>query len=96
MSLHLHDWTKSLLSERITVINDFIVAVKQLMKPSHELETRDVMEADKENHDQPAQVKSTGSKRQIMASSSKSPSKKLKYINDSLDEEIERHKKGIS
>ena len=58
--------------------------------------TSNVIETDKENHDQPAQVVSTGSKRQITASSSKSPSKKLKYIDDSLDEEIEQHKRGIS
>ena len=96
LSLHLHDWTKSLLSERITAINDFIVAVKELMNPSHELVTRNVMETDKENHNQPSQVVSAGIKRQIMAGSSKSPSKKLKYIDHSLDEEIEQHKRGIS
>ena len=50
------------------------------------------MESDKENC---SEVVSTGTKRYSTPSTSKSPSKKLKYIDDSLDEEIERCKKGI-
>ena len=49
-------------------------------------------ESDKESR---SEVVSTGTKRYSTPSSSKSPSKKLKYIDDSLDEEIERCKKGI-
>ena len=64
-----------------------------MLDPNHEPTNSSVLEADKENC---VELVSTNVKRRRVPSSSKSPSKKLKYIDDSVDEEIERHKKRYS
>lgn len=92
LSIHLHDWSKSVITERILSVDDYITAINKILNPSCKPTNSSVLEADKQNS---VEVVSTSVKRHSMPSSSKSPLKKLKCIDNSLDEEIERHKKGI-
>ena len=92
LSIQQHNWSKSVVAERILSVDDFVTAVNKMLDPNREPTNSSVLEADKENC---VELVSTNVKRHRVPSSLKSPSKKLKYIDNSVDEEIERHKKGI-
>ena len=99
VSIQLHDWSKSVIAQRILSVDEFITAVHDILGPvscyeptNNSILESSFVESDKENC---SEVVSTGAKRYSTVNSPKSPSKKLKYIDDSLDEEIERCKKGI-
>ena len=88
-----------MIAQRILSVDEFITTVHDILGPvscgeptNDSILESSFAESDKENR---PEVVSTGTKRYCTPSSSKSPSKKLKYIDDSLDEEIERCKKGI-
>ena len=88
-----------MIAQRILSVDEFITAVHDILGPvscyeptNNSILESSFVESDKENC---SEVISTGAKRYNTANSPKSPSKKLKYIDDSLDEEIERCKKGI-
>lgn len=80
----LHDWSKSLVTEITSSVDDFITVVLRLLNSVDEGITESGTEKESD-------VTVTGLKRQSVSSCSNS--KKFKYINDCLDEEIERHKK---
>ena len=65
-----------------------------LINPSHEDINATATNSEAEKEDR-STVEIAGSKRHSMVGGSKTLSKKLKHINDTLDEEIERHKKGM-
>ena len=89
-----------MIAQRILSVDEFITAVHDILGPvscyeptNNSILESSFVESDKENC---SEVVSTGAKGTVHAvNSPKSPSKKLKYIDDSLDEEIERCKKGI-
>ena len=88
-----------MIAQRILSVDEFITAVHDILGPvscyeptNNSILESSFVESDKENC---SEVVSTGAKRYSTVNSPKSPSKKLKYIDDSLDEEIERCKKGI-
>ena len=89
-----HDCSKSLVSEITTTVADFIKAVLNLINPSQEGINTNVTDpgAEKEDH---SPVGIAGPKRNSVASGLMTPSKKFKHINDTLDKEIERNKKGV-
>ena len=86
----LHDWSKSLVTEINSSVDDFITGVLRLLNPVNEGSTK----SGAKKEDQLSDVIVIGLKRQSISSCLNS--KKFKYINDCLDEEIERHKKGIN
>lgn len=93
-----HDWSKSSVSEITATVADFIKAVLNLINPSHESIDSSATDslAEKEDHST-SPVVIAGPKRNSVAIASglKTPSKKFKHIDDTLDEEIERNKKGV-
>ena len=87
----LHDWSKSLVTEITSSVDDFIAAVSRLLN-FNPVDEGSCSKSGAEKKDQLSDATVTGLKRQSITSCSNS--KKFKYINDCLDEEIERYKKG--
>ena len=100
-SVPYHLWSDSLLGEILSAA-DFIVKLNQLLTAS----TATTVQSATETSDQPGPSPSSGLsprtptrapgsvKKRSQLVSMQSPSKRCKHMTDSLDEDIERNKKG--
>jgi len=91
LSIKLHDWTISVLKERIESVPDFTAKLNSLITSSS------ASEVEKENlADVTTQLSPLGATKRGCRDTPQSKTKKLKCIENLMDGDIERHKIGYN
>ena len=90
----MHDWTTSVLKERIASVPEFTTKLNSLIKNSP---VTNVVEVEKENFgDVPTQLSPLGATKRSCRDTPQPKSKRLKCIENLMDGDIEGHRKGYS